>query len=228
MTTEQDKTEPENAKRTPAAGTTPAAPAMDREGWNRRYATKELIWTGAANRFLEAEAADLPPGRALDLAAGEGRNAIWLAERGWTVSAVDFSDVAIKKAEKLAAERKVADKIAFQAADLRSYTFEKNHFDLVALIYLQIPQEELIPILERAVQAVTPGGVFLVIAHDSENLKHGYGGPQNPDMLYTAQQVATAVDGAVRIEKAQRVERPVETDDGVKIAIDCLVRGIRL
>ena len=70
---------------------------MEREYWNRRYAAKEFIWTANANRFVAAEVANLLPGRALDLAAGEGRNAVWLAERGWSVRAVDFSDVAIER-----------------------------------------------------------------------------------------------------------------------------------
>jgi SAM-dependent methyltransferase len=200
---------------------------MEREDWNRRYAAKELVWTAKANRFLVAEAANLSPGRALDLAAGEGRNAVWLAEQGWTVLAVDFSDVAIEKGKRLAAERKVADKIDFQVADLRGYEPEAHRFDLVAVMYLQIPQAELAPILARAARAVAPGGTFLLVGHDSANLKHGYGGPQHPDVLYTAEQVVAALGGELEIEKAGPVERPVETDDGTKVAIDCLVRGKR-
>ncbi len=73
-----------------SAGRGTMFPPMDHQDWNRRYAQKELVWTAEANRFLVAEASDLPPGRALDLAAGEGRNAVWLAERGWRVVAVDF------------------------------------------------------------------------------------------------------------------------------------------
>lgn len=201
---------------------------MEREDWNRRYAAQEYIWTVDANRCLVAEAANLSPGSALDLAAGEGRNAVWLAELGWTVRAVDFSDVAIEKGTRLAAARKIADKIDFQVADLRGYEPEAHHFGLVALIYLQIPQAELAPILARAAKAVAPGGTFLLVAHDSANLKHGYGGPQHPDVLYTAEQVVAALGGELEIEKASHVERPVETDDGIKVAIDCLVRGKRL
>jgi SAM-dependent methyltransferase len=200
---------------------------MGQGDWNRRYAAKEFIWTVDANRFLAAEVANLPPGRALDLAAGEGRNAVWLAEQGWTVRAVDFSDVAIEKGKQLAAARNVADKVDFQVADLRSYEPEAQNFDLVALIYLQIPQAELVPIIARAARAVAPGGTFLLVAHDSANLEHGYGGPQHPDALYTAEQVVAALGGELEIEKASRVERPVETDAGVKVALDCLVRARR-
>jgi SAM-dependent methyltransferase len=195
------------------------------EDWDRRYATKEFIWTVEPNRFLVAEAADLPAGRGLDLAAGEGRNAIWLAERGWTMCAVDFSAVAAEKGKRLAAARNVADRIEFEVADLRDYTPEVHRFDLVALFYLQIPQAELAPILVKAARAVTPGGTFLLVAHDSANLEHGHGGPQDAAVLYTAEQVVAALGGELEIDKAYRVERPVETSDGVKVAFDCLVRG---
>jgi len=200
---------------------------MESADWNRRYAAKEFIWTVKANRFLVAEAASLLPGRALDLAAGEGRNAIWLAEQGWTVRAVDFSDVAIEKGKRLAAARKVADNVDFQIADLRGYESEVHHFDLVIMMYLQIPRAERDPIFMRAARAVAPGGTFLLVAHDSANLVHGYGGPQHPDVLYTAEQVVDALGGEIEIEKATPVERLVETDDGTKVAIDCLVRGRR-
>lgn len=216
-----------SAERRRAAPTAAELPTREREYWNRRYAAKELVWTANANRFLMAEVADLAPGRALDLAAGEGRNAVWLAERGWTVRAVDLSDVAIEKGRKLAAARNVADKIDFQVADLRDYEPGLHRFDLVALTYLQLPQAELAPILARAARAVAPGGTFVLVAHDSANLERGHGGPQDPDVLYTGQQVVAALGGELEIEKAGPVDRPVETDDGVKVAIDCLVRAKR-
>lgn len=199
--------------------------SMEREDWNQRYAAEGLIWTADANRFLKAEIANMPPGCALDLAAGEGRNAVWLAEQGWQVQAVDFSDVALEKGKRLAAARGVSDRIDFQEADLRNYEPEAQTFALVTLIYLQIPQAELIPIITRAARAVAPGGTFLLVAHDSANLEHGYGGPRNPAVLYTAEQVVAALAGELTIEKAERVERPIETPDGLEVALDCLVRA---
>ena len=200
---------------------------MEREEWNQRYAAKELVWTSTANRFLEAETAALSPGRALDLAAGEGRNAVWLAEQGWCVRAVDFSDVALAKGKEMAGARGVAERVDFEVADLRDYVPEPNSFDLVALLYLQIPQDELTPIIARAARAVAAGGTFLLVAHDSANLAHGYGGPQHPESLYTAEQVVAALGGELEVVKAGTVDRPVETDDGIRVAIDCLVRATR-
>ena len=92
---------------------------MDRGDWNERYSGSELLWTATPNRFLVAEASGLEPGRALDLACGEGRNAVWLVERGWQVTGVDFSDVAIEKARELAAARGVEGE--WLAADLADY-----------------------------------------------------------------------------------------------------------
>lgn len=213
-----------------AAGTAPAGKArsMGREEWNRRYAISEFLWTVDANRFLVAEAASLPPGRGLDLATGEGRNAVWLAEQGWEVCAVDFADVGLHKGRDLAARRGVAERVCFEAADLRCYRPEPGGFDLVTLIYLQIPQAELQPVLVKAAQALAPGGTFLLIAHDSSNLADGIGGPQDAAVLYTAEQVVAAVGHRLFIEKAHTVERIVGTDDGPRLAIDCLVRGRRL
>lgn len=202
--------------------------ALEPQYWDKRYGSRELVWTGDANRFLKEETKALSPGRALDLASGEGRNAVWLAEQGWAVQAVDFSKVATEKAVRMATSRDVHERIDFQTADLRSFNPGVQCFDLVVLVYLQIPQVELVPILERAAQAVAPGGTFLLVAHDSDNLLRGFGGPQHPDMLYTAEQVVAALGNELTIEKASQVSRIIDTKDGIQVAIDCLVRAKRI
>lgn len=197
---------------------------MQREDWDRRYSGRELIWTAEPNRFLVAEAADLPPGRALDLACGEGRNAIWLAERGWQVTGVDFSEVALEKARRLAGSRDVEGE--WIAADLVSYRPEPEAFDLVICFYLQVPEPDRRAVVRAAAGGVAPGGTFLLVAHDSANLEHGHGGPQEPAVLYTAADVVADLD-RFEIEKAERIDRPVETPDGVRVALDVLVRAVR-
>jgi SAM-dependent methyltransferase len=195
---------------------------MKREQWDERYRGTELVWSARPNRFLVAETASLAPGRALDLACGEGRNAVWLAEQGWQATGVDFSGVAIEKARSLARERSVeADWIA---ADLLDFKPPLGAFDLVILFYLQLPGEELARVLERAAAAVAPGGTLLLVGHDSSNLEHGYGGPQDPAVLYAAADVTPHLDG-LEIERAETVVRTVETDDGTREALDVLVRA---
>ena len=120
---------------------TSVRPGFAREDWNARYAQKELVWTAEPNRLFAAEVGGLAPGRALDLACGEGRNAVWLAERGWQVTGVDFSDVALAKAAELAASRGV--EVEWVVADVLDYEPEPRAFDLVAVLYLQLPREEL-------------------------------------------------------------------------------------
>lgn len=199
---------------------------MGREEWNRRYAGSELLWTARPNRFLVAEAGDLPPGRSLDLACGEGRNAVWLAEGGWQVTGVDFSEVALEKARALADARGVEGE--WTQSDLRSYLPEPQAFDLVILFYLQVPEAVRRPVLRQAAAAVGAGGTLLLVAHDSTNLEHGYGGPQDASVLYTASDVAADLDGTgLEVERAEVVERPVETSDGERIALDVLVRARR-
>lgn len=199
---------------------------MDRHDWNRRYADTDLMWGSGPNRFVAEEMGEVAPGRALDLAAGEGRNAIWLAERGWKVDAVDFSDVALDRAEQLAAERG-AD-VSWHVADALTYEPEAGAYQLVLLCYLQLPNDQLRQVLAQAARGVAPGGILLVIAHDSRNLTEGYGGPKSPTVLYGPDDLRAALAElapSLNIERAETVERPVDTDDGRKVALDVLLRA---
>ena len=116
-----------------------------REDWNARYAQKELLWTAEPNRRFATEVAGVEPGRALDVACGEGRNAVWLAEHGWRVTGVDFSDVALAKGAELAARRGV--EVEFVLADVCEYEPEPGAFDLVGVLYLQLPADELLELI---------------------------------------------------------------------------------
>jgi SAM-dependent methyltransferase len=202
---------------------------MDRDGWDARYAASELVWSAEPNRFLVDEVSSLgaAPGRALDLACGEGRNAIWLASLGWRVVGVDFSAVAVEKARRLAAARPLPGTVEWVVDDVTSYTPPASAFDLVAVLYLHLPEPSRSDVWRRAWSAVAPGGHLLVIGHDRTNLTDGYGGPQDASVLYGPDDVVAAVgDGAV--ERAERVRRPVETDGGTVDAIDVLVRVERV
>ena len=197
-----------------------------REDWNARYARKELIWTAEPNRLFAAEVGALEPGRALDLACGEGRNAVWLAERGWRVTAVDFSDVALGKGARLAESRGV--EVEWVVADVLGYEPEPRGFDLVAVLYLQLPNDELVLALRHAADAVAPGGTLFVLGHDATNLEDGYGGPRDVAVLFTPEDVVAAV-GGLAVERAEKVERVVALPEGATAtAIDALVRAVRV
>lgn len=192
---------------------------MDATAWDRRYAEAQLVWSAEPNRFVAAELAGLPPGRALDLAAGEGRNAIWLARRGWQVTAVDFSAVAVDKGRELA--RQAGATVDWVVADVLTYE-PGDEFDAVVIAYLHLPPAALRPVLSHAVAALAPGGTLLVVGHDRTNLEHGTGGPQDPTVLYEPDAIVAQL-GGLNVERVERVHRPV--DD--KIAVDTLVRARR-
>ncbi|MEO3778729.1 class I SAM-dependent methyltransferase [Micromonospora sp. B11E3] len=198
---------------------------MDRADWDARYASApELVWTAEPNRFVVAETADLPPGRALDLAAGEGRNAVWLAGRGWRVTAVDFSAVAVRRGRDLARERGVD--IDWQVADVITYRPEADAFDLVLVAYLHLPQPDRATVLRQAAAAVRPGGSFVLVGHDLANLTAGTGGPRDPALLLTPDAVAAELPG-LRVRRADTARRPVRVQDETVDALDTVVVATR-
>jgi SAM-dependent methyltransferase len=193
-----------------------------REHWDRKYAETEQLWAATPNRSFAGEAAGLPPGRALDLACGEGRHAVWLARRGWQVTAIDFSEVAIARGRARAARERV--EVDFRCSDLLDFEPEPRASDLVLVLFLQLPEDERRVVLSRAAGALAPGGTFLLVGHDLENLEKGVGGPSDPSVLYTPEDIVAEIAG-LEIEKAERVLRAV--DDADRPAIDALVRARR-
>jgi ubiquinone/menaquinone biosynthesis C-methylase UbiE len=196
---------------------------MDAAAWNDRYATAEYIWKAEPNRFLAQEAASLTPGRAVDLACGEGRNAVWLAEQGWTVTGVDFSDAGLDKGRQLAADRGVD--VTWACADATTWVPPEHGYDLVALCYLQLPADQRRQAIGVAGRALARGGTLLVIAHDSTNLTDGTGGPPDAAVLYRPADVLADLVAAgvgVVVERAETVERAVAGAE--RPALDCLVR----
>ncbi|MGL5810875.1 MAG: class I SAM-dependent methyltransferase [Nocardioides sp.] len=202
---------------------------MDATAWDARYAGTELVWSAGPNQSVAAACAELPAGRAVDLGAGEGRNAIWLAERGWHVVAVDFSQVALDKGRAVAAaSADVAERLTWTCADATRWRAEPS-YDLTVMAYLQLPPARRRAVVTAAFDSLVPGGTFLLVGHDSANLAEGTGGPQDPDVLYTAEDVlADLTDRPFEAVRAERVERALSGEhraDG--IALDCLVRLIR-
>jgi len=197
-----------------------------RERWNRRWAGEERVHASTApSRFVVAEVAGLRPGAALDLACGAGRNAVWLAGQGWRVTAVDFSAVALRMARGLEAERRVS--VEWVEADVLAWMPPARAYDLVCVLYLQLPAAERRTALGRAAAAVRPGGTLLVLGHDLLNLTEGWGGPTQADVLFTPDDVVAEIDD-LRIEKAERVRRTVDDPDAAREAIDALVRATRV
>ncbi|OEU91979.1 SAM-dependent methyltransferase [Streptomyces abyssalis] len=139
--------------------------ASPQEYWDGRYGESDRMWSGDANAVLVREVTGTQPGRALDLGCGEGADAIWLARRGWRVTAVDISRIALERASRHAADAEVASRIDWVEADLGT-GFPSGSFELVSAHFLhsevELPREQ---ILRAAASAVAPGGVLLVVGH---------------------------------------------------------------
>jgi SAM-dependent methyltransferase len=215
---------------------------MDAAAWDERYAAAGMVWSATPNQFVAAELAGLRPGRALDLACGEGRNALWLAERGWQVTAVDFSRVALDKGRALQ-ERHPRGRdlrVEWVLGDALTYDAGRAAYDLVVLAYLQLVADQRRTAVRRAFGSLRPGGTFFLVAHDASNLTEGTGGPTDPEVLFTAEEVLADLDGErFEVEQADRVAREVPAQqpsgdsphthhgEATRTAYDALVRVVR-
>jgi SAM-dependent methyltransferase len=196
---------------------------MDQASWDRRYSQAELVWSATPNQFFAEEVAPLTPGRALDLGTGEGRNAVWLAERGWDTTAVDFSATGVEKARALAEARGCS--VTWIVDDLLTFQPAPRAFDLIALVYIHLPALQRRHVLTAAVRGLAPAGRLVVVGHDRSNLVAGVGGPQDPSILFTPEEIVRDLDG-LDVVRSQKVVRHVQTPDGKRDAIDALVVAV--
>jgi SAM-dependent methyltransferase len=200
--------------------------------WDERYAAAadepgRTVWSAGPNPALAAllsdELAGTAPGRCVDVAAGEGRHAIWLASLGWQVSAVDFSRVGLGRADRAATAAGV--EVTTVCADVTTWEPDA-HFDLVLCAYLHLPAATANPLLHRLATWVAPGGRLVLLGHDRDNLESGVGGPQDADVLWTAGQLGAAADAAgLTPTRSGQVRRPVTGAD--RPAIDVVLAARR-
>jgi ubiquinone/menaquinone biosynthesis C-methylase UbiE len=166
---------------------------------------------------VENRLAGHTPGVGLDLASGEGRNAIWLAGLGWEMTAVDFSGVAIARG------REMSDRVRFIEADVLAWEPDRS-FDLVLIAYLQIEAEPLSDLVRKTSRWLTDGGELFMIGHDISNIDEGVGGPQVPEILWDVELIVSCLDELTVVESGV-VERPVDVEGRVAHARDALVRA---
>jgi len=187
-----------------------------RRAWDARYTEEGALWGPEANRLLVELAADLTPGRALDLGSGQGRNAFWLAARGHAVTGLDLSAVAVEQANAVAAEHGLD--ATFEAVDLTAWDPAEERWDLVVLAYLQVPEAVRQQIHAVAVRALAPGGKLILVAHHLDNLSNGVGGPPYPEMLFTEDGLA-ADFSELEIERNEKALRPTENGEAIDIVL---------
>ncbi|KAB1941393.1 NAD(P)/FAD-dependent oxidoreductase [Micromonospora sp. ALFpr18c] len=170
------------------------ATTFEQPAWEERYRSKPAVWSGRPNPQLVAEVADLPPGRAMDVGSGEGADAVWLAERGWRVTAVDISTTALARAAEYADTAGVGDRIEFTHADLREKPPAEEAYDLVSAQFMHLPPVQRRELFARLAAAVAPGGVLLIVGHHPSDLWASAHRLHMPDMMYTAEDVAADLD----------------------------------
>jgi len=179
--------------------------------WDERYSEPGFAYGTAPNDFLVSIVDKIPHGKILSLAEGEGRNAVYLASLGYVVTGVDGSEVGLRKAEELAAERGVA--ITTIHADLSEFEIEPEQWDGVIACYCHLPSAIRIPLHRAAVKGLKPGGVFVLEAFSKEQLGYGTGGPQSPDMLMSLDDLQQELAG-LEFVHAVRIEREVREGSG--------------
>ncbi len=203
--------------------------------WDERYSGSDTVWSGSPNPQLIAEAADLVTGRALDVGCGEGADALWLAERGWQVVAVDISSVALQKAARHAAAKAatgtaLAGTIAWEHQDLLAWTPRAVMFDLVTAQFMHLPTVDREPLFARLAAAVAPGGSLLIVGHSESDIQAGARRPRGPELFFTAADVARSLDtDRWRVEVSEARPRAATDPNGNTITIhDEVMRAVRL
>jgi SAM-dependent methyltransferase len=198
-----------------------------RRTWDDRYAaavgSTGTVWSADAPHVVRDVSEALQPGTALDVATGDGRTATALAQRGWTVTAVDFSAVGLERART----RPGAEEVRWEVGDIHAWTPETT-FDLVVVAYLHLYDNATV--LRRVSEWVAPGGTFLVIGHDRANPGHGGHGPTDPAVLYSQQLFTEVLDDTFTVIKNEALYRgpdDSETTDHAGTGIDTVLHAQR-
>jgi len=189
---------------------------MDAAGWDDRYRSTDRLWSAEPNVFVADRLSDVEPGVGLDLASGEGRNAVWLAERGWDMTAVDFSAVGVERG------RQHSDDVKFVVADVLTWEPDQQ-FDLILVVYLHLEEDEFEPLIRRVATWLAPGGELFMVGHDRSNLEHGVGGPPRLEVLWDVDRIVSWLEDDLEIVEAQVLQREVEGEE--RAARDALIRA---
>ena len=209
-----------------------------REYWDQRYGTADRIWSGNPNSQLVRYVSGRAAATALEVGAGEGADAVWLAGQGWQVTAVEVSPVALARAARYAEKAGVTGRITWEQADVRNWSPAPRRFDLVSVQFLHLPIETFGPLLTRLAECVLPAGLLLVVAHDISELHHpGYHGPgghgpsdheHGPEFFVPAEQLAGLLDPGQWDVTLTTHDRTMATDQGQETGVrDSVLHAVR-
>lgn len=174
--------------------------------WDERYSVEEYAYGTKPNKFLEENFSYIPKGKVLSLAEGEGRNAVFLAKQGYSVTAVDASIVGLNKARKLAAENGVV--VEFIHADLADYDLGENKWDGIVSIFCPLPPSLRKQLYKKVEAGLKRNGVFLLEAYTPDQLKHGTGGGNSADVMQSKESLRLELAG-LKFRHLVELEREV-------------------
>jgi len=204
---------------------------FSQEAWDERYRSRGALWSGNPNPNLVSQVADLAPGIALDAGAGEGADAIWLASRGWIVTAVDISAVALERGAAHAAERgaELAGRIEWRHEDLTSADPGNASYDLVSVQFMQLPEALRTPMFRRLAAAVAPGGTLLIVGHHPSDLQTTVPRPPLPELFYTGDDIVGLLDDAdwTIVTNAASPRTATDPDGNAVTVHDSVLRAAR-
>ena len=160
-----------------------------KEMWEERFAKEEYVYGTEPNNFFKTEIDKLKPGKAFFVGDGEGRNSVYAAKLGWNIEANDWSENAREKALVLAEKNKVS--INYHIVDFENLTLDKNSYDLIVFIFIHVESEFREKLHKMAADALLPGGRIILEAYDKDQLNYSSGGPKNPDLLYSLEEIYT-------------------------------------
>jgi SAM-dependent methyltransferase len=211
-------------------GTEDLSAMHSQEFWDERYGSAPALWSRKPNQRLVEHVADLTPGTALDIGCGEGADALWLASRGWQVTALDLSPVALARAAEQAvvAGPEIAGRITWEHADLLSWS-PRAHVDLVSAQFLHLPPEPAVQVQARLAAAVRPGGTLLIVGHDKSDLETTVRRPPVPELFSTPAEIAARLDPeAWDVVVAASLERSAIDPEGRTVTIrDAVMKAVR-
>ncbi|WP_116045845.1 class I SAM-dependent methyltransferase [Amycolatopsis palatopharyngis] len=196
---------------------------MNEQFWDNRYRSSDQVFSGNPNGVLVTEVADLPPGQALDVGCGEGADALWLASRGWRVTAADISKVALQRA----AAADVAGSVAWTRADLTVEPPPAAAFDLVSMHYFPLPQQRNHTGLRGLLDAVASGGTLLVGSHDLTDLPPHHERGFDPDDYYRPDDIVRLLDDSWTVLVNETRSRTAPAPAGTHHLHDIVLRAQR-
>ncbi|KRF04040.1 hypothetical protein ASH00_15425 [Arthrobacter sp. Soil782] len=206
---------------------------FDEAFWDARYGEKKRIWSGRPNPQLVTEAHGLPSGTALDVGCGEGADALWLAERGWHVTGVDISAVALARAAEHEQQQRenrgtAIPPVRWEHQDLTVWEPPTGTFDLVTAQYMHLPTAQREPLFRNLARAVVPGGTLLIVGHHPSDMQSGASRPDLPDLYFTAEDIVGLLDDGWEHRTIESRPREASGPDGATLAVaDAVYRGRR-